>query len=468
MCLFETKAIWEGITSDDATFLTTPKVDESNGSKKGAPKSANGIKRTTQDDIVAVLGITLGLFQCFVSNMYFHRAKSIGDWFFLFLHTVLVSGLLWVNGSFLREKHFDSQRGRRHLKIAGLLLLLFSYMSYKNYAEYAVKAGTVSSKDSGHRSKISCLSCYLHLLSFFQINGAMLSEVSNAKRGVYFLANDYVLDNTIAFLNSFRHFNPTIPLALIPYDGLEGSEELLALTYKYDFSVFYNPELLQSLDQLAPLFPFGGVDMDKVHHYRKMAMWDGPFEEFVYIDIDAVVLDSIDFAFPLLRHADVFTASSGLREYVWLDSVDTSGVLSKEQIEYGANTGFIVSSKKFATADELLQKTLRDVDFLEKHIVREVIEQGTLNYLFATSDKRYSSLNDLAYKQKVPEKVMLERNGMSPLGEDGFVMTDDYRLRNTVDPEHPVFFLHWTGDKKCDKFPGISSSCAIWEHWRNV
>ena len=37
------------------------------------------------------------------------------------------------------------------------------------------------------------------------------------QRGVYFLANDGILDMAIAFLNSFRTYNPSTALCLIPY-----------------------------------------------------------------------------------------------------------------------------------------------------------------------------------------------------------------------------------------------------------
>jgi hypothetical protein len=36
------------------------------------------------------------------------------------------------------------------------------------------------------------------------------------RRGVYFLANDGILDMAIAFLNSFPTYNPSIALCLIP------------------------------------------------------------------------------------------------------------------------------------------------------------------------------------------------------------------------------------------------------------
>lgn len=240
---------------------------------------------------------------------------------------------------------------------------------------------------------------------------------------------------------------------------------------KYDFSVYYNPELYESLDQLASLFPVESVASERMHGSRKLAMWDGPFDEFIYIDINSVILDSVDFAFPLLDTADIVTASSGMKDKIWRDSVDKADVLSPEQINYGADTGFILSSKRFATTEQLLEKTIRDHAFLQENLVREVWDQGVLNYLFATSGMRsgvrYSSLNDIADQRMVSTKVLHERHGDYEIGDDGVVMTHDYRLDNTHDPEYRFFLLHWNG-KTCDQDINFSSSCVIWEHWRNL
>ena len=46
-----------------------------------------------------------------------------------------------------------------------------------------------------------------------------------SKRGVYFLANDQCVELTIAFLNSFRFWNPSISLCFVPFDDRVASVE---------------------------------------------------------------------------------------------------------------------------------------------------------------------------------------------------------------------------------------------------
>lgn len=181
MCLFETKAIWEGLTSDDATFLTTPKVDET-GAKKGAQKSGNTIKRTYLDDIVASLGILLGFYQVVVMKiMYFDRAKTWDNFLFLFVHIILCCGLFWVNGTFLFEKHtlyFDSLKVRRQLRLCGLVFFLFTYMTYKTYV-VGPKLGMVSSK-TRFRKKLNALI----LTTLFSHSSHPYSAVSTSLRTI--------------------------------------------------------------------------------------------------------------------------------------------------------------------------------------------------------------------------------------------------------------------------------------------
>ena len=61
-------------------------------------------------------------------------------------------------------------------------------------------------------------------------------------RGVYFLANNVVFEQVVAFLRSFRTHNPTIPLCLIPYN--DAFDRIAELQDTYSFSVFDNAELL--------------------------------------------------------------------------------------------------------------------------------------------------------------------------------------------------------------------------------
>ena len=112
--------------------------------------------------------------------------------------------------------------------------------------------------------------------------------------GAYFLADDGILDMAIAFLNSFRTYNASIPLCLIPYS--DDFEQLTSLRRQYNFTIWRDVAALQWCDEISRLFHGCAVGQ-----YRKLAKWGGSFDRFVYIDSDSVVLNNIDFALRYLE-----------------------------------------------------------------------------------------------------------------------------------------------------------------------
>lgn len=259
----------------------------------------------------------------------------------------------------------------------------------------------------------------------------MEQRTTNLK-GVYFLANNRVLELCIAFLNSFRLYNKDLPLCLIPYDG--EYDALEALSGQYGFFIFPDKELLISYDTLSLHFH------DKVAgHYRKLAIWNGPFDSFVYIDMDTVVLRDFDFIFQLLSRYDILNASSDIpeaRKWVWHDSVFHTTELTREQIAYAANTGFIASKKGLITHAAILEKAMH-ARTLSAHMNLYCFEQPFLNYLIVTSGKRYNSLYQLHREhQWIPrEQWAGEKKGIVRNGKIYF------KGRGGA-----ILFLHWAGE----------------------
>lgn len=279
---------------------------------------------------------------------------------------------------------------------------------------------------------------------------------SSPTRGVYFLANNNVSELAIAFLNSFRKHNPDIALCLIPFN--DKSDQIEALRDKYRFTVLEDKQLLAACDEISAHFhdkPLGT--------YRKLAAWEGPFDEFVYIDTDTIVLDSIDFVFENLAHADIFTSHSNLphiRKWVWKDSIEGNDALTAEQIAFAANTGFFVSRKNLLDMRHI-QSKVQAALVLKPHMELHCMEQPFLNYLIVTSGYRYGSL--LTFRNSgVNRRVKLEWWAGN---RGGFVRGGKFRV--LFGP--PVFLLHWAGVWQKD---GGSLSTIpykrLWDHYRNL
>ncbi len=271
-------------------------------------------------------------------------------------------------------------------------------------------------------------------------------------RGVYFLSNNNMLDFTIAFLNSFRAYNPVIPLCFIPYN--EQVDEIVALKDVYNFEVFQDTALLKECDQMSlQLHEYVRPE------YRKFAIWEGPFNEFIYIDIDTVVLDDLSFAFEFLYDHDCLTATSNIpeiRKFVWLDGVEKSGMINATQIAYAANTGFIVSKKGFINIDQVRQG-FQKAQLLKDYMEFNCMEQPFLNYMIVTAGKPYTSLCVLGDVEK-HRKVLYEYWG----GENDSEVINGKLYRKTGGQ---ICFVHWSGVWRLkDQMPNKK----IWDYYRNM
>jgi hypothetical protein len=272
-------------------------------------------------------------------------------------------------------------------------------------------------------------------------------------RGCYFLANDEMLEFTIAFLNSFRHYNPSQPLCLVPYD--DKADRVAALQAEYGFEIWSDDATLRRCDAISRHFHSWTVG-----HYRKLAIWDGPYDQFVYIDIDTVVLNSIEFMFPLISVYGLITSHSNmpeLRRWVWKDSIDQAGVLSEAQKSFSANTGFIGSKRGYLSLDIAERKLAAGVE-VKPHMELLCAEQPFLNYLIVTSGQAHTSLHVLGKHHQM--QVPIERWAGMDIGRvvDGVI--------NPGSPQKTLL-VHWAGERRKLGTPEFSNP-EIWAYYRNL
>jgi hypothetical protein len=269
------------------------------------------------------------------------------------------------------------------------------------------------------------------------------------------LANDVILDLAIAFLNSFRMYNPSVSLCLIPFAN--DIQQLSSLASRYAFSIWSDPTALRRCDDLSKVF-HGCI----IGQYRKLAAWEGQYEEFVYIDTDTVVLENIDFVFEYLSSFDFVTSYSNgphTRKWVWKDSIYGIGKLTQEQIAFATNTGFITSRRGCLTVNEIFDRLPEAVE-LADHMELFCAEQPFLNYLMVTSGKRYSSLAEIA--RCTGMNIPAERWGGEPtlVVRDGRVVWPDVP---------PTLLVHWAGEwqrARDEKQPLLHH--ALWSFYRHL
>jgi len=256
---------------------------------------------------------------------------------------------------------------------------------------------------------------------------------AKTRRGVYFLANDAILDVTIAFLKSFRIHNPAVPLCLIPFG--DDIERLAALGEIYDFSIYSDRCMLERCDEISLKF----FDW-RCGQFRKLCAFEGEFDEFIYVDCDTIVLNDVYFTFQFLDRADFITSHSDephLRQWVWKESIYEAGVLSAQQIAFSANTGYFCSRKGQFTISGLERDLQKSLD-VKQHLELGCAEQAYLNHIVVTSGCRYASLK----KMKLDSghwSIPLERWA----GDKGRLRSWLGGLRASARAK--ILLIHWAG-----------------------
>jgi hypothetical protein len=284
--------------------------------------------------------------------------------------------------------------------------------------------------------------------------------------GVYFLANDVVYDFAIAFLNSLRTTNPTIPLCLIPFSA--EIHRLQKEANRYNFLVLDDPSLLQRCDRISE-----SIHHTTIGHYRKLAAWEGVFDRFIYVDVDTIILDDVTIAFPFLEQFDYIASHSRVadsRRWVWKDSIYNTSVLTHSQIDYAANTGFICSQHGAMTVKEAEDK-VESAIALAPHMELRSFEQPFLNYLVVTSGGQYTSLLELNYAHKflgLPREVWAGEPG--GIVDKGNLLFPGRRER--------VLFVHWAGQwsRKPNRDTALDDPSdrmhmpydALWQYYRQL
>lgn len=150
--------------------------------------------------------------------------------------------------------------------------------------------------------------------------------------GIYFSANDAVYNWAIAFLNSFRSFNPDLRLLLIPFN--DQCDRLLKLQDTYDFEL-YTDASFQRLEAIGQAFELGHTSTGHYWFRRYAAFW-GPCDRFMYLDARQVVLADLK---PIITALDDYDFDF-LHFDCAINQVYEPGELRRELLRQGKARGF--------------------------------------------------------------------------------------------------------------------------------
>lgn len=272
--------------------------------------------------------------------------------------------------------------------------------------------------------------------------------------GVYIVGNDPVIENCLALAHSFRKNSPSTKLCLIPYD--DKYEKVLKKLSKFNVILYpdmkFIKELQSSIDYL-----FGGEaapgHKHKRNRLRNLVSWVGPFDNFLYMDVDIIVFrDLYTFTKDYFEKYDFFSCDrqykNGLR---WVFTPKIYSVFDKKSV-VTFNAGFWGSKRNVFTREQLLgeiadcRDCYRFFDFesgalaqpIINYLVHKNIEEGKRGNILNVEKEMaepWAGLKDL-----VIEEHMASANGCL------------------------LPFLHWAGKEIGRK--GLYSD--LWSYYRDL
>jgi hypothetical protein len=134
--------------------------------------------------------------------------------------------------------------------------------------------------------------------------------------GICTLANDRVYDQLIALINSIEAiYGQTMPICIYPYD--ENTEKITAeLTHRPYVTLYDHSNSIQKWDKFVKDIwdnhptaqthwqKIGSNKYHRVGTHRRYCAFDAPFDRFVYMDADTILMSPLEHIFTQLNHND--------------------------------------------------------------------------------------------------------------------------------------------------------------------
>jgi hypothetical protein len=267
-------------------------------------------------------------------------------------------------------------------------------------------------------------------------------------RGIYIVANNKVMENAIALLNSIRFYNQEIPIFLIPFND-DYDQIAATLINLHGVQLFPNLELIEKFTrQIAAIFDRDFLALP--HKMRKLAVWFGPLDEFIYIDTDIIVFEDIAANLNKLSEVDFFCCdyhhlNEKLRN-IFSPLVKEQHIFTEQELQDVFNSGFWASRKGIITEQQMYQ-ILRSCSQHREYFdfTQNVTDQPILNYLVL------KLINKRCNLVKTADGEAGSWAGSLHFQEKDYILYDQgKRLK----------YLHWAGIN-------IKPGCPYWKMWKH-
>ncbi|WP_066425186.1 hypothetical protein [Anabaena sp. 4-3] len=252
--------------------------------------------------------------------------------------------------------------------------------------------------------------------------------------GVYFSANDVVYDWAIAFLNSYRTFNPELRLILIPFN--DQCDRLLKLSDTYKFEV-YTDSSFSRLEAIGQAFELGYTPTGP-YWFRRYATFWGPLDYFMYLDARQIILADLK---PFIEAVENF-GFDFLHYDCAIDQVYEPGEFRQELLRQGRGRGFNSgrwASRKGLFSIEEFEQLAESALKIRNQLNPRNTDQAFINYCCDMKPVCYGHLAEVIGG--------ICQNGWARLSGKIYSKEGKYYLWDYggLDHKKRVILLHWAG-----------------------
>lgn len=268
--------------------------------------------------------------------------------------------------------------------------------------------------------------------------------------GVYIVANDRVFDQAIALLSSLRLQDQQTPVFMIPFND-DYQNVWQVLKHNFDVQLFPDLSFLEKLTQdIADIFPRDFLKLP--NKMRKLAVWFGPLDKFVYIDTDILLFEPIQSTLSYLQEADFICCDfhhkgRGLAD-VFSPLVKEQLIFSEAELKDVFNSGFWGSYNQAFSYVEML------------NLLRECASHREY-FDFSSGTTDQPIINYLVLKQ-IEHRLNLTKVNANEPGSWGGSPHFQEKEHILYDGDTRLRYLHWAGTPMRPQGPYWD----IWEYYR--
>ncbi|BAY61341.1 hypothetical protein NIES22_14060 [Calothrix brevissima NIES-22] len=209
--------------------------------------------------------------------------------------------------------------------------------------------------------------------------------------GICTLGNDYVYDQLIALLNSIDAIlGKDIPVCVYPFD--EQTQRIAdAIAQRPNVFLYDNQESIKRWDEFMLEASPASMNRNKYRIYgghRRFCAFDGPFDKFIYLDADTLVMNSLDMVWQKLDKYDcvVYDFQFKYPDKVYnIKSDNLFKVFTQERIDKEIFCSGFYGSKKGLFTPEKVVELSAHLQSGEREILYPTGDQPVLNYMFMRS-----------------------------------------------------------------------------------